>query len=59
MTKALTLITGASMGIGRALAFEFASHGHDLILVARSTSKLNELSKELASKFGVNVHVIS
>ncbi len=59
MTKALTLITGASMGIGKELAREFASHGHDLILVARSLDKLNELSKELNQKFNVTAHVIS
>lgn len=58
MTKGLTLITGASMGIGAELAKEFARHGHDLILVARSLDKLNELSKELNQKFGVTAQVI-
>ena len=37
---AYTLITGASGGIGKELAKEFAKHGHDLILVARSGDKL-------------------
>jgi len=59
VTKSLTLITGASMGIGRELAREFASHGHDVILVARSTDKLNEVAKELTQKFGITAHVIS
>jgi len=57
--KELTLITGASMGIGKELAREFASHGHDLILVARSIDKLNEVSKELSQKFNIKAHVIS
>ena len=38
------LITGASSGIGEALAWVFAEHGHDLILVARSVAKLDKLA---------------
>jgi uncharacterized protein len=52
---ALTLITGASTGIGRALAREFASHGHDLVLVARREDALREVSRELKSR----VHLIA
>ncbi|TVS17440.1 MAG: SDR family oxidoreductase [Gammaproteobacteria bacterium] len=52
------LITGASAGIGRALAAEFAAHGHDLILVARSVDKLRELAFELSGRHGVRaVHI--
>jgi short-subunit dehydrogenase len=47
------------MGIGKELAREFASHGHDLILVARSADKLNETAKELSQKFGVKAYVIA
>lgn len=47
------LITGASSGIGKALAFNFASDGHDVILVARSGEKLQNLAEELHSKYGV------
>ena len=32
----LTLITGGSQGIGKALAFEFANGGNNLLLVARN-----------------------
>ncbi|KAI1718895.1 short chain dehydrogenase domain-containing protein [Ditylenchus destructor] len=41
------LITGASAGLGRALAFAFYSRGAKVILVARSIDKLQELCNEL------------
>jgi len=52
------LITGASSGIGRELAPFFAVDGSDLILVARTESKLQELADELTTKHGTNVTVI-
>jgi short-subunit dehydrogenase len=52
------LITGASAGIGRELAFEFASHGFDLILVARRIERLEQLSNDVREKFPVQVKVI-
>lgn len=53
MAARTVLITGASAGIGRALAAEFASQGHDLILVARSVDALRDLAAELATLHGV------
>ena len=40
------LITGASSGIGKEMAYYLASLGHDLILVARREDKLNELKNK-------------
>ncbi|MDF3026635.1 MAG: family oxidoreductase [Fluviicola sp.] len=53
-----TLITGASSGIGEAVAKEFASKKHKLILVARSEGKLQQLCKELSSSYGIRTEYI-
>ena len=47
--RPVTLITGASAGIGSALAHVFAEHGHDLVLVARRERKLSELADAIAA----------
>jgi len=47
MKDKVVVITGASSGIGRALALEFASKGSKLVLGARRTEKLKEIEKEL------------
>jgi short-subunit dehydrogenase len=45
------LITGASAGIGRALAFEFAKRGYHLGLVARRLELLTQIREELLAKY--------
>ncbi len=51
------MITGASSGIGEALAAEFAAGGFDLVLVARSEDKLRTLAKKLKRDHGVRARV--
>lgn len=53
------LITGASQGIGEALARKLAAAGHNLIIVARREEVLMRLAHELASRHGVHVEVFA
>jgi hypothetical protein len=48
------LITGASGGIGYELAKLFANDRHDLVLVARSGSQLEQVADELQRQFGIS-----
>jgi uncharacterized protein len=47
--RPVTLITGASAGIGAELARVFAAHGHELVLVARREGLLAALAEEIAA----------
>ena len=49
------IITGASRGIGRALAIELAKSGCKLLLTALEGDELSALSNELRSKFSISV----
>ena len=55
--RPVALVTGASSGIGEALAHCFAKAGHDVILVARSSDKLKVLAAELKSRYGAAAYV--
>ena len=49
MTELVTLITGASAGIGTELARVFASKGHRVVLVARRADRLTKLADEIVA----------
>ena len=48
------LVTGASVGIGRELARLCAQEGYNLVLVARSASRLQQVAGDLEKQFGVS-----
>ncbi|GAB3793831.1 SDR family oxidoreductase [Spirosoma humi] len=54
----VTLITGASGGIGEALATQLAQRNHNLLLVARSAAKLERLCTQLTSAYGIQAQYI-
>ena len=46
----VAVITGASSGLGKQMAYAFADQGADLVLLARRIEKLEELKNELEKK---------
>lgn len=55
--KKWAVITGASSGIGRALAFEFAKNSFNLFLTARNENALAEVAEACRRRFGVEAEV--
>ncbi|HET9174632.1 MAG TPA: SDR family oxidoreductase [Candidatus Saccharimonadales bacterium] len=53
------LITGASSGIGRELAYVMAKAGHNLVLVARNKQALKDVQAEIEKTTSVSVRVVT
>lgn len=53
-----TVITGASAGIGRALAKKFAAEGHNLIIAARREDRLTALKAEILENTAIEVVIL-
>jgi len=57
-TKPAVLVTGSSAGIGAVYADRFARRGHDLVLVARNTARMEALAQRIRAETGVQVEVV-
>src|SRR3982750_2185631 len=58
MKREPALITGASSGIGLALAKEFAKNGHALVLTAPEHGDLEKVATQLSKQYDVEVGII-
>ncbi len=58
-SKGIAVITGASTGIGAVYADRLARRGYDLLLVARSTRRLDKLAEKLAGETGRKIEVMT
>lgn len=56
-TTSTVLITGASTGLGAVYADRFARRGHNLVLVARDTTRMEALAARLRAQYSVEVDV--
>ncbi|MGH9367146.1 MAG: SDR family NAD(P)-dependent oxidoreductase [Thermoanaerobaculia bacterium] len=59
MTRPIALVTGASSGIGLELATLLARDGHDLVFVARSRERLEDIARGLHEEYGASATVIA
>ncbi|WP_062467328.1 SDR family NAD(P)-dependent oxidoreductase [Demequina maris] len=55
---AIALVTGASAGLGEEFAWQLATAGHDVVLVARSRDRLSEVAEVLTSATGSGAEIL-
>jgi len=53
------IITGPTAGIGKAISYQLAEKGYNLILVARREERLKDISNELQNKFNIKVEYLT
>ena len=53
------IITGASSGIGKALAYQFAKEGANLVLAARQYPLMCEIAQDIETKHGVRAIAVA
>ena len=53
MNSYLAVITGATDGIGKAMAFELAKKGLNIILISRTKERLLESASEIKAKYPI------
>ena len=56
--KGIVLVTGATSGIGKATAYEFASNGHNLIITGRRMDRLEDICKDLEHTFNIKTKIL-
>jgi uncharacterized protein len=57
--RRLCLVTGASSGIGAAMARAYAGHGYDVAITARRGERLEQLAEEIRLRFGVDTLTVT
>ena len=57
--KSYAVVTGASKGIGKAIAIELAKKRFNLLLIARSNDELSKLSSKIITEYGVDVKFLA
>ena len=53
--KKIAIVTGATSGFGKSIAYKLSENGYDLIITGRRSERLQDISNDLSSKFNTKV----